>query len=79
MDEPRQQLSLLNLLLSAASTDFYFAHRVWFFYQSCMYSEKQDTFSESMKVLDGMKTVATLDDSDELLYLANSADIVKLI
>jgi len=37
--EFEDQLQLVNLVLLASSTSFFFSHRVWFFLQSVMYQQ----------------------------------------
>lgn len=79
--ESQHPEELLSLILHAASVDFYFAHRIWFFCQSVMFqSIDSETLIKSRQIL---KTLARLcldqESNHELLYLANSKDILSLI
>jgi 1,4-dihydroxy-2-naphthoyl-CoA synthase len=70
---------LLNFILTASSVNFFFAHRVWFFCQSAMYQDMEhETLVNSRKMLRGLKDEC-LQSSKEILYLANSADVLKVI
>lgn len=79
--ESQHPEELLALILHASSVDFYFAHRFWFFCQSVMFqSIDSETLTKSRSILKGLaKTCLEQEANYELLYLANSKDILSLI
>jgi len=47
---------LLTFILQGCQTDFFFAHRIWFFFYSSMFENyKNETYLSTRKVLKGMK------------------------
>ena len=66
-------------MVLAASTSFFFSHRVWFFFQSTMFQEEDEiVYAKSRQILKALKSVC-LENRKEKLYLANSKDLVQLI
>lgn len=66
----------------ASSADFFFAHRVWFFLQSSMLrGMSPETIVNAQKVTRGLKCLQMSPQGNpgEILFLANSADIMKLL
>ena len=73
---------LYNLILMASSTDFFFSHRVWFHYQSSLAKGLTGGTNKVVEqVLHGLKSLCTspTGNPSELLYLANSQDIIRLL
>ncbi|CDW87840.1 phosphatidylinositol 4-kinase [Stylonychia lemnae] len=71
---------LVNLIVMASSSSFFFSHRVWFFFQSMLIgsdNESKEMYKKSSLALRGIKDACL--KSKERLYLANSSSIVKLI
>lgn len=71
---------LVNLIVMASSSSFFFSHRVWFFYQSMIIGpdqESKELYKKSTIALRGIKNSCL--KSKERLYLANSKDLVSLI
>ena len=74
--------SLFDLILMASSSDFFFAHRVWFFFSSGLKKGLESQVAlTSQKVVSSLKGVvmSPQSNSSELLYIANSQDIMRLI
>ena len=79
MEQPQE---LYNLILLASSTDFFFSHRVWFHYQSSLQRGLADRDRQvAERVLRGLQSECMSAESNpsELLYLANSQDIIRLL
>lgn len=71
--------ALFNVIIMASQTDFFFGHRIWFFFHSAMFSEfSHQIYEMSASILKSLKAVC-LDNEDEKLYIANSDQICKLI
>jgi hypothetical protein len=79
--ESQHPEELLQLIIHASGVDFYFAHRIWFFCQSVMFqSIDSETLTKSRQILKALaKKVLDQDKTCELLYLANSKDIMELL
>jgi hypothetical protein len=76
-----QQEELVNLIVMASTSSFFYSHRIWFFYQSMLFPI-EDPLSlvqihRSRIVLKCLKDACM--KSKERLYLTNSKDIVHLI
>ena len=70
---------LFNVIILASQTNFFFSHRVWFFFHSAMFQEfSQNIYEMSANILKALKT-CVLDNQDEKLYIANSKEITRLI
>ena len=79
LEDPAQ---LFDFILMASSADFYFAHRVWFFLESGMLrGMSATTILEAQKVLRGLKclSMSPHGNPNELLFVANSQEIMRLI
>ena len=66
----------------ASSADFFFALRVWFFLQSSMLrGMSPETIVTAQKVLRGLKCLqmSPQGNSTEILFLANSQDVMRLL
>jgi hypothetical protein len=49
---------LFNVLVLASQTNFFFSHRVWFFFHSAMFQEfSQQIYEQSVSLLKALKTV----------------------
>ena len=49
---------LINLILNASQTSFFFSHRIWFFFQSILFGtdpEAKDQYNKAKTVLRGIK------------------------
>ncbi|CDW71897.1 phosphatidylinositol 4-kinase [Stylonychia lemnae] len=72
---------ILNLIVMASGSSFFFSHRVWFFFQSLIINlEEEDSrelYRKSRLALKGIKDACQ--KSKERLYLANSVDLIDLI
>jgi len=71
---------IVNLIVMASSSSFFFSHRVWFFFQSLIIgidNDSKEVYKKSSLALRGIKDACL--KSKERLYLANSNSIVKLI
>jgi hypothetical protein len=69
LENPKE---LLDVMLLASDTNFFYSHRVWFFFHSAMFQEfSQQIYEMSITILKGLKKVC-LDNFDEKLYIANS-------
>ena len=80
-DEPHNLDELTDLILMASKSDFFFSHRIWFYFRSAIFNdlENQDKVADlSFQVLQGLKTVC-LDSEEEKLYIANSKEIIGMI
>lgn len=76
VEEPEE---LFRVLMWASLKNFYFAHRVWFFFHSAMFQEySQQIFDASEKILQGLQLLC-LTASPERLYVANSPQIAHSI
>lgn len=70
---------LFNVIILASETNFFFSHRIWFFFHSAMFQEFSDEIYEmSEGILKALKTVC-LENLKEKLYIANSEKISKMI
>lgn len=61
---------LLNLILAASQSDFYFSHRVLFFMQA----NRKEPMAH--KVLHCLRQVSMHKDTQEVMYLASGQDIL---
>ena len=79
--ESQHSEELLAFILHASSANFFFSHRVWFFCQSVMFqSIDSETLVKSRSILKALaKMCLDRDQNCELLYLANSKDILNLV
>eukprot|EP00347_Sterkiella_histriomuscorum_P016779 403351884 len=72
---------ILNLMIMASGSSFFFSHRVWFFFQSLIINvedeESKELYRKSRLALKGLKDACQ--NSKERLYLANSLDLIDLI
>lgn len=48
-DSEKPQL-LVNLILLASSSSFFFAHRIWFYFQSMLFTAATDSEQQGLKV-----------------------------
>ena len=72
--------SLLNLILQAARRDLFFSHRIWFFFQSVVFtSDDEGTKKRELggAVLKQLKKLCI--ESEELLCLVNAQDLTRSI
>jgi len=75
-----QPSQLVNLIVMAASSSFYFSHRAWFFFQSLIIGqdeESKELYKKSTIALRGLKDACI--KSKERLYLANSSYLTRYI
>jgi hypothetical protein len=70
---------LFQVMIRAAQNDFFFSHRIWFFFHSAMFQEfSQQIYESSFQILHGLKMVC-LEQKTERLYIANSTTIARAI
>jgi hypothetical protein len=62
----------------ASLTSFFFSHRVWFFMQTEKFKSPQNA-TETNQMLKGLKNVCMHEDTHEIIYLANSSDLLRLL
>ena len=75
----REQDDLYKVIILASQTNFFFAHRIWFFFHSAMFKEfNQSIYHQSQQILKGLKGVC-LDNENEKMYIANSESITVMI
>ena len=74
---------LLFFILQGCQTDFFFAHRIWFFFYSSMFENySHSTYLSTRKVLKGLKRAllsTDAEDSGACFCLANDSDIVHFL
>ena len=72
---------MINLIVMASSSSFFFSHRVWFFFQSLIINfddvDSKELYKKSRVAMRGIKDACI--QSKERLYLANSSDLIDLI
>lgn len=75
-----EQEGLLNVLTSACSMSFFFSHRLYFFFKSVISRQgSQDVKSECLAALQEMEAMCEFEKQENMLYLANSRDLIKYI
>lgn len=84
---------LVNLILLASSTSFFFSHRIWFYFQSMIFQTAganasdeaglKIQFNRTKVCLQGITDEAAIeraqDNMHELLYLQNASELADLI
>lgn len=73
--EDRQELT--TLILNAAKSDMFFSHRIWFFFQSLLFSDNEagKTKKEvAQQIVSQLKQICM--ENQHLLYLVNNQDIL---
>ena len=72
---------IVNLIVMACSSSFFFSHRIWFFFQALLIdmddANSKELYKKSRVAMRGIKDCAL--QSKERLYLANSHDLINLI
>ena len=64
-----------------ATHSFYFSHRLWFFFQACLYSndaDGADQYTKAKAVVRAVKEISTLPNAEKL-YLANSEHVLECL
>ena len=77
LEDPRD---LTNLVLSAAKSDMFFSHRIWFFFQSVIFASDEEGKAKraaSQQVVTELKAICI--ECQQLLCLVNSQDILYYI
>jgi hypothetical protein len=75
-----EQQSLLSILTSACSMSFFFSHRLYFFFKSVISTQGSvDVKSECLAAIQEIQEMCEYEKSENLLYLANSKDLIKYI
>jgi hypothetical protein len=75
-----EQEKLLELLTSACRISFFFSHRLYFFFKAVISTQgSQDVKSECLAALQEMEDMCEVEDEDNMLYLANSKDLICYI
>ena len=78
--ESDEQNDILNLLTSACSVSFFFSHRLYFFLKSVISTQgSQDVKSECLAAMSEIQDMCQFEKEENLLYLANSKDLVSHI
>ena len=79
LESSSDEEDLFKVIILASQTNFFFSHRIWFFFHSAMFKEfNQKIYGQSHQILKGLKTVC-LDNEEEKMYIANSQSISRMI
>jgi hypothetical protein len=75
-----EQEKLLELLTSACRISFFFSHRLYFFFKAVFSTQGSlDVKSECLAALQEMEDMCEVEAEDNMLYLANSKDLIQYI
>lgn len=79
--DSQDEEALVNLIVMASTSSFFYSHRIWFFFQAMLFPESDPLSTQlqikSRQVLKNLKDACF--KSRERLYLTNSRDIIQLI
>lgn len=79
--DSEMEQELVNLIVMASTSSFFYSHRIWFFYQAMLFPETDPASKahhhKSRIVLKCLKDSCL--NSKERLYLSNSKDIANLV